>query len=467
MEKNIILGPPGTGKTYELLNIIKELLKDYKPNEIAYVTFTKEGAEQGKKRSLEKFKGSIYQEDLKYFSTLHSLAFRQLNLDRNQVLNWKHYKIFSKKVGMNFCGYYTEDLTNNDDKYLFFNELYRNNPECAKLYLDYLDISKVEYVNKSFNNFKKTFELIDYTDMIEKFIKRNKSVGVKICIIDEAQDLTSLQWKMIWVAFKDCEKMYIAGDDDQAIYQWSGADVNYFLGLKGNVKILNKSYRLPDNILNFSTYITKQIQNRVDKEYVGRGKNGKLDLISQINELNLKNNETWMILSRNNFYLREIRDYLMNNGLLFFDKKKPSAIDKDFELIKLFERLRKTNIISNNESYKLKECTDKINLKVPWYNNFNWKPEKIAYFRNIIENKNYNFKDIKIKLGTIHSVKGGEADNVILLSDITKNVKDNFDKNPDSEHRVFYVGATRAKKNLYIREGKSKGEYEFNKRSFI
>ena len=46
MEKTkIILGPPGTGKTHNLLNLVeKELAKGTPPDRIAFVAFTKKAA---------------------------------------------------------------------------------------------------------------------------------------------------------------------------------------------------------------------------------------------------------------------------------------------------------------------------------------------------------------------------------------------------------------------------------------
>jgi superfamily I DNA/RNA helicase len=61
----------------------------------------------------------------------------------------------------------------------------------------------------------------------------------------------------------------------------------------------------------------------------------------------------------------------------------------------------------------------------------------------------------RITLSTIHAAKGGEADNVLILPDITKSAVDNNDINPDELHRLFYVAVTRAKKSLHILEPKN------------
>jgi len=61
----------------------------------------------------------------------------------------------------------------------------------------------------------------------------------------------------------------------------------------------------------------------------------------------------------------------------------------------------------------------------------------------------------RITMSTIHGAKGGEADNVLLLPDITKSAVDNNDIDPDELHRLFYVAVTRAKQALHILEPKN------------
>ena len=63
-------------------------------------------------------------------------------------------------------------------------------------------------------------------------------------------------------------------------------------------------------------------------------------------------------------------------------------------------------------------------------------------------------KKPRILLSTIHGVKGGESENVALLTDLSLNTHRGYDKNPDDENRLFYVGATRTKDHLHIVEPK-------------
>ena len=63
-------------------------------------------------------------------------------------------------------------------------------------------------------------------------------------MVDEAQDLTPLQWDMVVKLALNADKVYIAGDDDQAIYEWNGADVLFFQTFPGKSKVLKNLRRL-------------------------------------------------------------------------------------------------------------------------------------------------------------------------------------------------------------------------------
>lgn len=371
----------------------------------------------------------------------------------------KNYKEFSTLVGMQFTGYYTEDLKSNDDIYLFFDELYRNNPKTAYYYLDQLDVTKLAYIRKAFKEYKYKRCLLDFTDMITMFNKKNEAVPVKVAFIDEAQDLTTLQWRMVWTAFKNCDIIYIAGDDDQAVYQWSGADVDYFLSIEGNVRILNKSYRLPQEILDFSKNITKQISKRVAKDYTGIKSSGQVQFINNLNEIKFNEKDTYMFLCRNNIFIPEVEEYVRSQGVIYSVKDEPAASISEIKAIYLYNEVNAKGKIEKTEEVRLQKYMQKgYDIKNPWYLSFNFDSDKIAYYKDIIE-KGHNPYNIKVRISTIHAVKGSEADHVILLLDISKKTKDSFDTLQDTEHRVFYVGCTRAKKSLTIVHAHTKYSY--------
>jgi len=457
MKVKVVFGPPGTGKTHRLMDILEEELKDYEPEEIAYVSFTREGAYQGRDRAVEAY--GMKTSRFPYFRTLHSMAFRALDLNRRDVLGKKEYREFSEKMGMQFTGYYTEDLRHDDDLYLFFIDLHKNNPVTAAQYLSLLEIDKLGFVKNNYIRYKAARNKIDYTDMILKFVEVNKSVPVKVAFIDEAQDLTTLQWRMVWTAFRDCDKVYIAGDDDQAIYQWSGADVEYFLSINAEIEILRHSWRVPNNLLYLPRSISGLISKRVEKKYDGVESSGTLMYVNTYEEVPIGQDGTWLVLSRNNCFLKEVEAHLRDLGLVYYRKGKLSIDKSKVDAINLFEKLRKTRMITEANDQRIRhQLKLVVNLGQPWYDNMNWPMEEVAYYRDVISHKTH-LNECNIKIGTIHSAKGDEADNVLILSDITKAVKTNLDLNPDSEHRCFYVGVTRAKKNLYIVTQQTKHAY--------
>jgi superfamily I DNA/RNA helicase len=455
---NLLFGPPGTGKTTELLRLLEIELKTIRPDKIAYVSFTREGANQGTHRAQEMF--GITEEQCRYFRTLHSMAFRETKALVTQVMGAKQYREFSRKIGMNFTGYYDDELKNNDDKYLFFDELYRNNPVAASVYLDDMDMKVLRYVRDGYHRYKKHYGYMDYTDMIANYVEADKPLDIEVAFIDEAQDLTSLQWKMVGVLTRNCKRVYIAGDDDQAIYQWSGADVEYFLGIKGNMTVLDHSYRLPDDVLNFSKTISSQITKRVNKDYHSRGVPGLTRYIKDFTEITFNPNESYMFLSRNNVFLRDITTWLRANGIVYRLKGANSVKRPDVEAINQYEELRKRPHEVSPYTRLGAALKPVYNIDDPWYTSFNWPQETIDYYRNVIGAKN-KASDVRIDVSTIHSVKGAEADNVIVLSDMTKATFKNLRRNPDSEHRAFYVGCTRAKEKLFIVKPKTGIYYSF------
>ena len=80
---------------------------------------------------------------------------------------------------------------------------------------------------------------------------------------------------------------------------------------------------------------------------------------------------------------------------------------------------------------------------------------KIEYIRKMRSNNEQLNKKPRILLSTIHGVKGGEEQNVVLLSDLSLNTQKGYERNPDDENRLFYVGATRTKEHLHIVEPKN------------
>ena len=66
----------------------------------------------------------------------------------------------------------------------------------------------------------------------------------------------------------------------------------------------------------------------------------------------------------------------------------------------------------------------------------------------------------RIRISTIHSAKGGEAESVYILTDVTASTWDGMERDISDESRVMYVGCTRAIDRLFIRRPQTNLAYD-------
>ena len=93
IKRTIIPGPPGTGKTYRLVNTyLKKEKEEYNTplKKIGFFTFSKNATTISINRVTKLFNKIDYDEDLKYFCTLHALGTRECGIDtKTQLLKGK------------------------------------------------------------------------------------------------------------------------------------------------------------------------------------------------------------------------------------------------------------------------------------------------------------------------------------------------------------------------------------------
>jgi DNA helicase-2/ATP-dependent DNA helicase PcrA len=485
----IILGPPGTGKTTTLLAKVEELLSSGVPSEkIAVLTFTRAAATEIIDRSCEKF--CLKPRQFPYFRTLHSLAFKSLGLNRKQIMTTEHFIEMSKALGgFDFKHTYDENIERPPihgglgDKCLALyslrkstklsaNETWSKFAEPDVAFEDFLMFCKM------LDTYKEQKFMYDFTDFMDlaKFIP-----PVEVYIIDEAQDLTAQQWDYVRRISRDAREVYIAGDDDQAIFQWAGADIEQFLHLKGDKQVLPKSYRLSRNVWKVANDISSQIHNRYTKEWSPRDEDGEVNFVRDLYDCPLDQG-TWLILARHLYQLEEMEKDIRQMGLPYFIQNRSSLDTPYIKAILHYENLRAGKPKSYNDLLKIAKYIpnfepqrydgEKLYGQVgwPWGDraDVTWLDalsslgsERREYVRSL-KRRGHSLLDVpKIRLNTIHSTKGSEADNVALSPDMSRRTYMSFTENPDPELRVWYVAVSRAIHRLFVLEPKTPRYFHF------
>ena len=495
-----IFGPPGTGKTYTLIERIlkKYLQKGVHPKDIAFISFTNKAVNTAVDRALAHFTKYTL-DDFQRFKTLHKYCRRYFEEEvfdpKNCMLD---YALQTKIIK-------TSDKRLSDDGFMYKDWSLGIYDKARNMLADPMLVYKKESYKKdnldiftrkinAYEHYKKD-SFIDFTDMIERAIDEVDFPKLEVLILDEAQDFTPLQWSVIYKMADSTKRIYLAGDDDQGIYRWNGADPKFFTTyFPGRKVVLRKTRRFGKNIHHFSSIIRRGILDSVDKKYEHGGGSGYIKRYLNFYEIPFHElSGSWYILGRVHSTVNELKMSAKSKGLYFSDNQGNKSFDsRQWEAIKSWTSVSKDNSISKeqaenmykyirelkhfdfrtskfwndipvSQSFTFKDLLEWAGLdmltedkKKPWWEILkrNFQHKQMLYFIELL--KKYGQKSLnnkpKIIIDTIHSVKGGEANHVCIYSKANwpasfshKNVAERSD-----ERRVYYTGVTRAKDSLHI-----------------
>ncbi|QLG30060.1 ATP-dependent helicase (plasmid) [Halorarum halophilum] len=568
-----VIGGPGTGKTtavvgnpeLEIDGLFVQHMDEYSLGEQLLVTFTKAGVDEAATR-LKKMLGIPKKDLKKQIRTIHSHAYQKMGVENGQLVSWRNKKKWCERHNLEFeYDDGSDDLMGSEgvaDGNAFFQinswlNAHRlgpeDHPECPA---DWTGHQNLEMLLHDWNTFKEEYDKLEFDDMIEGVVQECVSVlreggygdpdiesdreyletcrwdedlspkairnhpafiDEPVMYVDECQDLTYLQWDWYLCQKLACEKVFLGGDDDQAIYGWAGADPEQLLGEEGDVDVLEKTYRIPAQVWSACQACIEQVDVRQDKDIEPVDDEGEFVALSnpypaQVCEHITESDDT-LILFRAKFHIDEFRKTLHDQGIPY--KNMSTYNTWNGTVVKMRDILASVwngETLTADEVKRLIEVADEGMIdasnpgmvkylvdepeyeavdvldffKVPsfdqkqfclWYldrcgkreadSDLNW------YQTNAIAgNLRHGLTDRvpeQVRIGTIHSAKGKEADTVILGTDSTGTILRNMEVDDtehgapayrmtgstisDEERRVIYVGMSRAKRKLVMAEG--------------
>ena len=561
-----LFGGPGSGKTTALLDRVESILDSgVDINDLLLVSYTRAAASEVRERLAERrgieprtLRGNV--------STMHAKAYDLLNLSRGDVVGEKHKQEFCEDYGLDYedeyrsAGRRTARSTQIGNKVIATSQwLQRTNREVA----DWYDVPfqwNVEKVRlppdidphaqsgnkytptwstdddridipqaiRAWRSYKGENDLVGFADMLERVVERSLVPYVDYLIIDEFQDITQLQFRVYEEWKKHMDTVIIAGDDDQVVYAWQGADPALLLSEGGEDVILDTSHRLPSRILRVTQQAIRHIEERQEKNLKPRIDGGVVearqrpstyDLVQDVTETVETDDGSIMVLFRARYQLFEFLDDFVDTGIPFrimtdqrmwtdrlsdyvdaiqrYDADEPLTglqtrrlaemlADSAFgmnerdDLFDAIDELQEDAGVDDLEAFTVDPATVQEHVPfMPGPGSAADMVRKITRYqeRSLRAYLAGEYRDVprdRVRVGTIHSAKGREADHVYVSTDLTEKVVEQMaatadpddipageelstaaDRVPvltDNERRVFYVGMSRARERLVLLE---------------
>ena len=302
-----LFGGPGSGKTTALLDRVEQLLEeedDVEVRDVLVVSYTRAAATEIRERLADRLdttpralRGNV--------STMHAKAYDLLNLSRGDVVGESDKEEFCDNFGLDFEDEYegsrrrsarSTTLGNKviatsqwlqrtrrdvgdwydvpfqwDDQEVRLPPEIDDEAQTGNKYTptwpsddDRLDIPEAI---RAWRSWKGNNDIVGFADMLERVKQRSLLPNVDYLVIDEFQDITTLQYDVYAEWRPHMDRVLIAGDDDQVVYAWQGADPDLLLEEQVDEDVvLPNSYRLPSKILNVVNQEVSHIEKRQEKD---------------------------------------------------------------------------------------------------------------------------------------------------------------------------------------------------------
>lgn len=491
-----------TGKTRSLGVLLDAHLKAGLPaNQFLVNAFARNATQELKARLVRQFR--LTEQDMQWVRTIHGTCFNLLKLDTGEVINPALLREFGGASGYRFQGvlnqkslddpyatgacvtladwcYIAEELRRASMRSLEENHavMTPRNPTG-----EHWSLEMAETFAQRYADWKKEFQVFDFTDMLELTIQFRLRPVVKWMFLDEVQDQTPLQWRVVDMWAEEAVRLFCHGDDDQSLFTWSGADPKELWDRNAHRIVLSHSYRLPERIHAAANVIIHKVSQRVDKEFDPHRPGGAIHKVFDWSELKGLDKGSWFLLVRNRAFADGPREMLTEKAIPFTDRTSgmgiPSANSPRGAALAVLLQLHMGLTLPSG----------KIRLLQRQVYQEKWAKEKTEFGKQyalvdlplagahpeiaaeVMENplaplrletaeRDYLERVLKqhgaaaliekprIIISTIHGVKGEEADYVAISTSMTRRTREEYEDNPDSENRVYYVAVTRGREEV-------------------
>jgi DNA helicase-2/ATP-dependent DNA helicase PcrA len=479
-----IFGPPGTGKTRTLLEEFERELIKVAPNRIAFLTFTRAARLEALSRSKRT------EDELPFLRTIHAVCYHHLGMTSQQLVRPRDLRNFGAQLGIRVTGnvknpWEVDEIFNwekpsAEDALLQMNHLGRHQQiklrEAMRFADQEITLAYAKWFTQAYRKWKQTESLVDFTDLLTDYLEYGRPLDIDVMFIDEAQDLSRLQWDVVAKLGANASRVYIAGDDDQAIFTWAGADPMRFSSYPATKeRVLDVSYRLPRKVHKLAKGITARIDFRVEKEFKPRDEDGEVRPVGFLDPTILNGVGETFILFRNHYRGRALAYDLEQISWPYIGENSVLSNQMVSAALHGWHNAVNRQPLSPSQARAIAEVStptwlnpkflelskrdrslisvEQLLARRPELNDWHTVLAKLPGREYIARCVRFYGWDAVLKprttLMSIHKSKGREANTVVLDTELTRKTYDSWMDSPDAEHRVFYVAVTRAMQRLF------------------
>jgi ATP-dependent DNA helicase RecQ len=304
--------------------------------------------------------------------------------------------------------------------------------------------------------------------MIERGEVEPSKIAKSVLVIDEAQDMGADDFQLVLALMQQNEDMRViaVGDDDQNIYAFRGSDSKYMhsLARKEGAKLyeMTDNYRSAKAVVDCANRFVQRIPGRMKHNPIQTvtEENGKVMTRKSLSDAEINVQGTTAVLTRTNEEAMQVAYELEQRGLHATVTQSMGGFRfGNLAEVRYFLRQigKNDNVTISKERWQeakqhtLETYARSNCLSIMQHFFADFEVTHQYYYHSDLREYIFesNIEDFvaadekTIFVSTIHKAKGREFDNVYLLSSIP-------DKRDINDTRAYYVGLTRAKRNLYL-----------------